>query len=75
MRSIDAAKKQYLGQLAVSSDNREQAAISTARAMLYHGEISSAQELRDKIMRITPQDILDVAQLIIPEKCSTLTLG
>ena len=75
VRSIDAAKKQYLGQLAVSSDNREQAAISTARAMLYHGEISSAQELRDKIMRITPQDILDVAQLIIPEKCSTLTLG
>lgn len=74
-RRLDAAKKQYLGQLTVASDNREQMALSTARAMLYHGSVATSREITERIMAVTPDHIRQVAEMLAPCNCSTLTLG
>ncbi len=74
-RALEAAKKQYIGQLAVASENREQMALSMGRAMLYHGSVAQPAETIERIRAITPIELLDVATLIAPERCSTLTLG
>ena len=63
-KQIEAAKKQYLGQLIVASENREQAAISTGRAMLYHNHVASSQEVLDKINAITADQVRQVAESI-----------
>lgn len=73
--ALAAAKKQYLGQLAVGADNREQLALSTARATLYNGQAMTPGEIAERIEAITPDDIREVAARIAPDRCSILTLG
>lgn len=73
-RTLTAAKKQYLGQLTVASDNREHLALSTARATLYHGRAIAPEEVAERINAVSPQELNEAASLIIPERCSTLTL-
>ncbi len=70
-RTLAAAKKQYLGQLAVSSDNRENVAISTGRAACYYDRVRSAAETIDTINNITIEQIIQSARQAL--KLSTLT--
>ncbi len=74
-RVLAAAKQQYLGQLVVATDNCEQMALSAARATLFFGKVHSPSETRDRIMSLTPDDILHAARHIYPSLFSTLTLG
>lgn len=75
VRRLDAAKKQYMGQITVASDNREQLALTTARATLYHGRVASADEVAGHIMSVMPEQLREAAELIAPHRCSILTLG
>lgn len=75
VRAIDAAKKQYLGQLAVASENREQMALATGRSVLYHGRVPLAHETRQNILDVTQEDLMQVAQMVASDKYSILTLG
>ncbi len=61
---VEAAKKQYLGQLIVASENKEQAAITTARSMLYHNHIASPEEVLEHINAITPEKVRQAAESI-----------
>ena len=63
-KQLEAAKKQYLGQLIVASENREQAAITTGRSMLYHNHVASADEVLERINAITPEQVRQVAESI-----------
>lgn len=74
-RAFNAARKQYLGQLAVASDNREQMALNAGRSMLYFNRVASTDEVRDKIMALTPDALLSAARHLRPENFSRLTLG
>ncbi len=74
-RRLDAAKKQYVGQRQVAADNREQTALATARATLYHGRALLPHDTTERIMALTPDDLREAAALIHPDHCSTLTLG
>lgn len=71
---LEKIKKQHLGQILVASDNREQMALSTARATLYFNRVASPEEISDRIMSITPAQLLEAAQLTAPQFCSSLTL-
>lgn len=73
--ALEAAKKQYIGQMTVGSDNSEQVAISTGRAMLFNGYVAQAKEIIERINNITPDDIRQAAEYLTPEKCSILTFG
>lgn len=74
-KAVNAAKRQYLGQLAVASENREQVALSIGRSMLYHGKVFSNSETEELINAITPQQLNEAARLIAPSTLSTLTLS
>lgn len=73
-RALDAAKKQYLGQLIVSSDNSEQMALNNGRATLFFGRIDQPEEVKNTILSITPDQILHSARHLLPELTSRLTL-
>ncbi len=71
-RVLLAAKKQYLGQLAVAHDNRESLAISTGRSAQYFGHLLSPAELIEKINAVTTDDIAEAANELL--NLSKLTL-
>ena len=63
-KALDAAKRQYLGQLLVSYENKESVALAAGKSMLYFDKISSLDEVAKKIQAIAPQEIQDMATLI-----------
>ena len=73
-RHLDAARRQYLGQLAVSSDNKEQMALSTGRSMLCYGTVPDAATTRDRILAITADHLRTAAAALAPDRLSRLTL-
>lgn len=74
-KALYAAKKQYLGQSAVASDNREQLVLSLGRAMLFNGYAAPASEIVERIMSITGEDLRMAAEKITRSHCSVLTFG
>ncbi|MCM1518584.1 MAG: insulinase family protein [Pseudoflavonifractor sp.] len=74
-RALAAAKKQYLGQLTVGADNREQLALSTARATLYNGRAMTPGEIAGRIAAVTTDDIREAAAMVAMDRCSTLTFS
>lgn len=56
-RSLENARRQFLGQLAVASENHEQFAVNTGRALLYRNHVPSSDEILERYRAITPEDI------------------
>ena len=72
-KSLKAAKKQLLGQLAISSDNGEAQCLSMGKSLLAYGHIDSDKTINEKIDGITSEDILNMAVRIFnPENISKL---
>lgn len=63
-RKLKAAKKQLLGQLAISSDNNENQCLSMGKALLAFGKIASSKENRTKVESITAEDVREVARSV-----------
>lgn len=61
-RRLAAAKKQYLGQLAVASENRENTIVNAARATLFYGRPADPAKLREHIMQLDPTHIMRRAE-------------
>lgn len=74
-RALAAAKKQYLGQLLVGSENLEQIILSAGRSLLLTGEVWSLERMSRAIEEVTSEDILRGASLLRPDLCSVLSLG
>lgn len=73
-KALQAAKRQYLGQLLVSSENKESMALSLGKNYLYYDNVMSDGELAEYIKSVTPQQIMDSAALLSFDECSVLTL-
>lgn len=71
---LNAAKKQYIGQLLISTENKEGLAISSGKSMLYFNKISSTEEITAQIMSVTPSVIQDIAATIGSKNYSILTM-
>ena len=70
---LKAAKKQMLGQLAISSDNGEAQCLSMGKSLLAFGRVSADGEIRGKIEAITAEDLRLMADRIFsPDRLSTL---
>lgn len=68
-RRLKAAKKQLLGQLAVSSDNGETQCLSMCKGLLSYGRVASDQESRELVMEVTAEQLRDAARdIFAPEK-------
>lgn len=73
-RDLELAKRQYIGQLNVSSDNRESQAMNMGKSLLYYNEIHDINWTTQQIREVTAEQIRTTAELLCPENCSTLTL-
>lgn len=70
---LKAAKKQILGQLAVSSDNGETQCLSMAKSMQAFGHVASDEQNRKSLESLTPEFLQEVArQVFAKEKLSKL---
>ena len=63
-RKLKAAKKQLLGQLAISSDNGETQCLSMGKSLLSYGKIHSGKDNRSLIEGITAEQVREMAQKI-----------
>jgi predicted Zn-dependent peptidase len=67
------AKKQLIGQLAISSENNENLMLSIGKSYLSYEYVESLPEIYQKIEKITASDILEVANNVLnSKKLSTL---
>ena len=74
-RRLAAAKKQLLGQLAISSDNGESQCLSMGKSLLAYGRISSSDENRKRIEEIRASEIREMAcRIFAPERTSSLIM-
>lgn len=70
---LKAAKKQLLGQLAISMDNAESLCLSIGKSLLVYGNVESIETIREKIKQITAAKLNEVAKEILAlEKRYTL---
>ena len=60
-RKLKAAKKQLLGQLAISGDNGETQCLSMGKSLLSFGKIAGSQENREMVDGITAEDVRKMA--------------
>lgn len=66
-RKLKEAKKQLLGQLAISSESGETQCLSMGKSLLSFGRVLSAEESRQAIESITAEDLREAARKIFPE--------
>ena len=67
-RKLKAAKKQLLGQLAISSDNGETQCLSMGKGLMAYGKITDGKETKDLIEAISAEDIMEMARTIFAEE-------
>ena len=73
-RRLKAAKKQLLGQLAISSDNGETQCLSMGKGLLAYGKISSGKENRELVEAVTAEELMMMARNIFDrDRLSKLT--
>ena len=74
-RKLRAAKKQFLGQIAISSDNGEAQCLSMGKSLLAYGKVASAEEIKREIEAVSADTIRDMAcRIFAPDRTSCLIL-
>ena len=63
-RKLKAAKKQLLGQMAISGDNGETQCLSMGKGLLAYGKLNTDKETRQMVEDITAEDIREMARTI-----------
>ena len=72
-RTLDAARRQLRGQLAISFDNSESVAIGMGKRFLHYGRTQSMEELFARLDTLTPHDLWQTAQQVFtPQRLFTL---
>ena len=70
------AKKQFIGQIAITNEAKLNEMISLGRTALFFDEIESTEESIARLEALTADEILHVAnEILIPDKMSTLIFG
>ncbi len=61
---LNAAKKQFLGQLAISGDNAENQCLAMGKSLLFYDEIETIGAIKEKIEAVDPFELLEIANEI-----------
>ncbi len=64
---LSKAKRQLLGQIAISAENNETLMLSMAKSYLVYNKFDSLKEIGEKIDRITAAEIQDIANDVLDE--------
>lgn len=65
---LAAAKRQFIGQIEVSTDNSENVALALGKSFLRYGHFDSLAEIAEQIESITSDDLLEVANDLLAEE-------
>lgn len=71
---FEKMKRQYCGQLIVASDRTENRMMSMAKSLLCYGEVKDIAHTAERIRAVTAEEVREVAEMLVPQNCSTLTL-
>ena len=69
------ARRQICGQLLVGGDNRESCAMSMAKNVMRQGRVIDTPEMADLIMQQTAEQVRQLAEEILANPYSRLTLA
>lgn len=72
--AFDRIKRQYCGQLLVSSDHRENRAMSLAKSLLYYGELHDISTTAEHIRAVGAEEMREIAEMILESRQGSLTL-
>ena len=73
---LSRAKKQFIGQIALSNDSNLNEMISMGKSYLYFNQVDRMEEVYAKIDSISASDILEISnEMLLPEKFSLITIG
>lgn len=70
---LDAAKRQYCGQLIVGSQNVESMALGAGKSVLYWNRVASVEEAVERIKAVTAEQVRQAAEQLTPDKATVLT--
>lgn len=74
-RSLEAIKRQYIGQLIVGTEHNESMAMNLAKSTLYFGSPHSPRETIEAVSRVTAQELQEIAGMIVDRGLSRLTIA
>ena len=65
-RGLAVAKRQLIGQFAISAENNEAYMLGVGKSYLVFGAVDSTEEVYRKVEEISPEDIMAVARDVLP---------
>ena len=72
-KALNAAKRQIIGQIALSYDNFESVAIGMGKRMLHYGRTQTKEQFIDRIQALTAEQVWDAAkEVFTPENLTIL---
>lgn len=71
---LSRAKKQLIGQLAISTENREDLMLSIGKSLLFFDRVDSLDVIFDKIHQVSSRDVQDMANEIFDESQSSILI-
>lgn len=72
-KALNAAKRQIIGQIALSYDNFESVAIGMGKRMLHYGRTQTKEQFIDRIQALTAEQVWDAAREVFnPENLTIL---
>lgn len=72
---FERAKKQYLGQLTLSSDQRESMAMAYGKSLLYYGKLHTRHHTAERIRAVTAEELRICAEELIKTGINVLTIS
>lgn len=70
---LEAAKRQYCGQLLVASQSVEATALGAGKSVLYWNQVPNVDRTVERIKAVTAEQVRQAAELITPSHTSILT--
>ncbi len=72
--AFENIKRQYCGQLLVSTDHRESRAMALAKSLMYFGEIHDPASTAERIQAVTAEELRSIAEYVVSGLQGTLSL-
>ena len=73
--AFERIRRQYCGQLILTTDHIESRSMALAKSLLYFGEIHDQQHTAEMMYRVTPEELRDCARLILDSGLSSYTIS
>ena len=71
---LSRAKKQMIGQLAISAETREDLMLSIGKSYLFFNKVDTLEAIFEKIEQIAASEIMDIANEIFDESQNSILI-